>query len=77
MSFGKCLWRLSVLGILTVSLQSVAWAQHGYMSAPILSPSAAHSLDKAILVIGIPPLMIFLGIFFYFYRRRKTHSHNL
>jgi hypothetical protein len=35
-----------------------------------LSKSAAHSLDKAILVIGLPPVFFFIGIFYYIYRRR-------
>jgi hypothetical protein len=75
MSLGK--WRRpAVFAAAALSFEGVAWAQHGYMSARMLNPSQAHSLDKAILVIGIPPLMMFLGIFFYFYRRRRATSHN-
>lgn len=72
MLWGK--WqRVAALASAIVGLQEAAWAQdHGYISAPLLSPHAAHSLDKAILVIGIPPLMIFAGIFFYFYRRQRS-----
>lgn len=77
MSFGKWQRRLVALGVAVGSMQEAAWAQHGYVSAPILSPSAAHSLDKAILVLGIPPLMMFLGIFLYFYRRRCTGSRHI
>lgn len=37
-----------------------------------LSRSAAHSLDKAILVIGLPPVFFFIAIFYYIYRRRGS-----
>ena len=37
-----------------------------------LSKSAAHSLDKAILVIGLPPVFFFIAIFYYIYRRRAA-----
>jgi hypothetical protein len=71
-------WRFwTALGVFLLSLQEAAWAQHGYVSAPMLSPSAAHSLDKAILVLGIPPLTIFIGIFVYFYRRQRANSRSL
>jgi len=69
--FGK--WRrLACIATAILVLQQAAWAQHGYVSAPMLNPSQAHSLNKAILVIGIPPLMLFIGILFYFYRRRAS-----
>ncbi len=68
--------RLASVGATVLIFQTLAWAQHGYVSAPMLSHSAAHSLDMAILVLGIPPLTIFIGIFLYFYRRRKATSGN-
>lgn len=37
-----------------------------------LTKGQAHSLDKAILVIGIPPVLFFIGIFYYIYRRRAS-----
>jgi len=37
-----------------------------------LSKSAAHSLDMAILVVGLPPVFFFIGIFYYIYRRRAA-----
>lgn len=70
MTIGKWQRRLAVLAAAIVGLAPAAWAQHGYMSAPILNHKQAHSLDQAILVLGIPPLTIFIGILFYFYRRR-------
>lgn len=52
-----------VIGSLT---HNNVWAFGG------LSKSAAHSLDKAILVIGLPPVFFFIGIFYYIYRRRAA-----
>jgi hypothetical protein len=42
-------------------------------SAPftgVLTRSEAHSLDKAILVVGLPPIFFFIGIAYFVYRRR-------
>jgi hypothetical protein len=35
-----------------------------------LNKAQAHSLDKAILVVGLPPVFFFIGLFYYIYRRR-------
>jgi hypothetical protein len=61
--------RLAILVVALAIAVRTAWAQHGYVSAPMLDSKQAHSLDAAILVIAIPPLAIFIGILFYFYRR--------
>jgi hypothetical protein len=37
-----------------------------------ISKSAAHSLDIAILAIGLPAIFSFIGIFYYIYRRRAV-----
>ncbi len=50
-----------------------AWAQGCvlcYTSASALNKNAAHELDKAILVLGVPPVLFFVGIFTFIYRRR-------
>lgn len=52
-----------------------AWAQGCvmcYTSASALNGGAARSLDKAIIVLFIPPALIFLGIGVFIYRRRKS-----
>lgn len=43
-----------------------------YTSASALNGGAARALDKAILVLFIPPALIFVGIFVFIYRRRKA-----
>jgi hypothetical protein len=37
-----------------------------------LSKSAAHSLNTAILVIGVPPVLFFVALFFYVRSRSKS-----
>lgn len=57
-----------------LSLGQSAWAQGCvmcYTSASALNKSGASALDKAIIVLWIPPVMIFCGVFFYIYRRRN------
>ena len=52
-----------------------AWAQGCvmcYTSASALNNNAAHELDKAIIVLFIPPVLMFLGIFAYIYKRRAA-----
>lgn len=52
-----------------------AWAQGCvlcYTSASALNHHAARELDKAILVLGIPPVLFFVGIFGFIYRRRRA-----
>ena len=52
-----------------------AWAQGCvmcYTSASALNHHAAHELDKAILVLGVPPVLFFTGIFTFIYRRSRT-----
>jgi hypothetical protein len=43
-----------------------------YTTSSALSGGAAHALDKAILVLGIPPLLMFLSILLYLYRRGRA-----
>jgi hypothetical protein len=38
----------------------------------VLTRSEAHSLDKAILVVGLPPIFFFIAIAWFVYRRRQT-----
>lgn len=63
--------RFLAFAVSFLALESAAWAQHGYVSAPPLKPSQARSLIEAIFILGIPALGIFIGIFVYFYRRRS------
>ncbi len=43
-----------------------------YNSAAAAGKQGTHALNQAILVLLIPPLAIFLGIFAFFYRRRNA-----
>jgi hypothetical protein len=43
-----------------------------YTTALQLNKSGATALDKAIIVLWIPPALIFSGIFAYVYRRRGS-----
>jgi len=58
LGFGKSTWALA--------------CAECYLTSSALTGSAGHALDKALLVLGIPPLMMFLGILFYFHRRSRT-----
>jgi hypothetical protein len=63
----------TVAGVL--SLSQSAWAQGCvmcYTSASALNKSGATALDKAIVVLWIPPALIFFGVFAFIYRRRNT-----
>jgi hypothetical protein len=53
------------------SLWGVACAEC-YITSSTLGGTAAHALDKAVLVLGLPPLAMFLSIFFYFRRRSRA-----
>lgn len=69
----KAKWpRLLAFAASFLVLESAAWAQRGYVSKPPLNPSQALSLEEAIVILGIPALAIFIGIFVYFYRRRSN-----
>ena len=70
---GKIGLGAAVAGVLSFS-QS-AWAQGCvlcYTSASALNKNAAHQLDKAIITLWIPPVLLFGGIFFYIYKRRAA-----
>ena len=56
--FGKSMWAMA--------------CAECYLTSSVLTGSAGHALDKAILVLGLPPLTMFLGILFYLYRRSHT-----
>ncbi len=43
-----------------------------YKTAAATGKQGTHTLNQAILVLLIPPLAIFLGIFAFFYRRRNA-----
>jgi hypothetical protein len=51
---------------LLISKSAWKWALGG------LSKSGAHSLDNAILVIGLPPIFFFVALFFYVRSRSKS-----
>ena len=53
--FGKSLWALG--------------CAECYLTSAALSGSAGHSLDIGVLVLGLPPLAMFLGILYYLRRR--------
>ena len=58
-----------------LALGQSAWAQGCilcYDNASALNKKGIHALDKAILVIGIPPVLLFIAIFVYIYRRRHA-----
>jgi len=56
--FGKSMWVLA--------------CAECYETSSALTGSAGHALDKAVLVLGIPPLTMFLGILFYLHRRGRA-----
>jgi hypothetical protein len=69
---GKC--GLAAVVAAVVSFGQSAWAQGCvmcYTSASALNKSGASALDKAIIVLWIPPALIFFGVFFLIYRRRN------
>jgi hypothetical protein len=43
-----------------------------YLTSSALTGGAGHALDMGVLVLGLPPLTIFLGILLYFYRRSRA-----
>jgi|GEM_PF-1370966 CHASE2 domain-containing sensor protein len=45
-----------------------------YNSASALGSRGIHALNQGILILLIPPLLFFLGIFAFFYRRRNVFS---
>jgi hypothetical protein len=70
---GKIGLGAALAGVL--SLSQSAWAQGCvlcYTSASALNKNAAHELDKAIITLWIPPVLLFGGIFFYIYKRRSA-----
>jgi hypothetical protein len=50
------------------------WRSGAFFSASalLLTKAGMHALDKAILVIGLPAIAIFIGIFVFLYRRRQA-----
>ena len=67
-------WAAVVAATLLMLGQS-AWAQGCvmcYTSASALGGNGSRALDKAILVLWIPPALIFFSIFGLIYRRRKA-----
>lgn len=78
MGFGRGLAKKLGLGAVLAGVLSVAqsaWAQGCvmcYTSASSLNKSGASALDKAIIVLWIPPAVIFFGVFFLIYRRRNV-----
>jgi hypothetical protein len=78
MRFGRGLAGKLGLGAVAagvLSLGQSAWAQGCvmcYTSASALNKSGASALDKAIIVLWIPPAMIFFGVFAYIYLRRTA-----
>ncbi len=58
-----------------LALGQSAWAQGCilcYTTASSLNKKGIHALDKAILVIGLPAVFLFIGIFVFLYRRRNA-----
>ncbi len=45
-----------------------------YTSAANQRPRAIHALNQGILILLIPPILIFLGVFAFFYLRRNVWS---
>lgn len=43
-----------------------------YTSAANQRPRAIHALNQGIIILLIPPIFIFLGVFAFFYLRRNT-----
>lgn len=43
-----------------------------YNSASALGSRGIHALNQGILILLIPPLLFFIGIFVFFYRRRNV-----
>ena len=43
-----------------------------YLTSSVLTGNAGHALDKAVLVLGLPPLTMFLSILFYLHRRSRS-----
>lgn len=62
---GKTAW-------LPCSAWAAAWMTKTAWVYTGLNRHAAHSLDKAILVIGLPPVFFFVALFFYVRRRSRT-----
>ena len=58
--FGKSLWALG--------------CAECYLTSAALSGSAGHSLDMGVLVLGLPPLAMFLGILYYLRRRSPLRN---
>jgi hypothetical protein len=72
-------WRIArwaaVVTTTLLALGQSAWAQGCvmcYTSASALGKSGSQALDKAIIVLYIPPALIFFGIFAFVYHRRKA-----
>ncbi len=67
--------RAAAVFLALVAFGQSAWAQGCilcYDNASALNKKGIHALDKAILVIGIPPVLLFIAIFVYIYRRRHA-----
>lgn len=45
-----------------------------YMTSAALTGTAGHALNVAILVLGLPPLAMFLGILYYLWRSGCTRG---
>jgi hypothetical protein len=63
------------MALAVAALAQSAWAQGCalcYTSASALNKSGIHALDKGIIVLFIPPVLIFAGIFAFLYIRRHA-----
>jgi hypothetical protein len=63
---GVAAWASCAVWLIGTLKKNSAWVSGG------LTRSEAHSLDKAILVIGLPPIFFFIGIAYFVYRRRQV-----
>lgn len=72
--FGKRLWPGVVAGVMLVLLSTSAFAQCAMCRTALNSPGGAamaRNLNIGIIVLLIPPVAIFCGIFFSAYKHRN------